>query len=259
MFSAVRAYQIAVVFHNTQHIDFHHLCHLISFTYNHLYQILRGRYDHDTFYRQRLEYCQRYITGSRRHIYEQIVQISPDHIGPELFYHICQNRSSPDDRFVFSRKQQVYRHYLNAVFCLDRIDTGIYCLCRALDTIHLRDGGSCDIRIQDTYFVTFLYHSICQRCGNEGFTNAAFSADDANHMFYVGLAVHLFQHTLGLFAWTSFTAFFAAGCVATFFCHCLSSFLFLFHKAIDCFVQFFQCFHIPILNCIHNTMLYVIL
>ena len=85
------------------------------------------------------------------------------------------------------------------------------------------------------------------------------SPDDANHMFYVGLAVHLFQHTLGLFAWTSFTAFFAAGCVATFFCHCLSSFLFLFHKAIDCFVQFFQSFHIPILNCIHNTMLYVIL
>ena len=41
----------------------------------------------DAFYRKGLEYGKRYITGSRRHVYEEIIQFSPCNICPEL----CDN------------------------------------------------------------------------------------------------------------------------------------------------------------------------
>ena len=85
--SAVRTYQITVVLDDSEYRDIHLSCHIVGFLYDHAYQILRGSYDHDAFYRKGLEYGKRYITGSRRHVYEEIIQFSPCNICPEL----CDN------------------------------------------------------------------------------------------------------------------------------------------------------------------------
>lgn len=84
-FAAVRTYEVAVVLYDTEHRNAHHLCHLVGFHDDHAHQILRGRYDHYAVYRKRLENGQRNITGSWRHIDEEIVQVAPDDVGPELF------------------------------------------------------------------------------------------------------------------------------------------------------------------------------
>ena len=101
-FAAVRTYEVAVVLYDTEHRNAHHLCHLVGFHDDHAHQILRGRYDHYAVYRKRLENGQRNITGSWRHIDEEIVQVAPDDVGPELFYGSCDDRSSPDDRLFLA-------------------------------------------------------------------------------------------------------------------------------------------------------------
>ena len=89
LFAAVRTYEVAVVLYDTEHRNAHHLCHLVGFHDDHAHQILRGRYDHYAVYRKRLENGQWNITGSWRHIDEEIVQVAPDDVGPELFYGSC--------------------------------------------------------------------------------------------------------------------------------------------------------------------------
>ena len=120
--AAVWTFHITVVFYDSKYRDLHHFSHIISFLYNHLHQILRGAYDHDSVNRKGLKYSKRHIACSRRHIYKEIVDLVPDNICPELFYHVCKNRSSPDNRSIFRWKKKVDGHNLDSVCCLHRID-----------------------------------------------------------------------------------------------------------------------------------------
>ena len=183
--SAVRTFYIAVILYDSKYRNLHHLCHVVSFLNDHLNKILRRTYDHDSVDRKGLEYSKRYITGSRRHIYKEIVYFIPDNIGPELFYHICKDRSSPDNRSVFCWKKKVNGHNLNPICGFHRIDSVIICLCSTGQSIHLRDRRSCDICIQDTYFIAFCCHCVSERSCHKGFTYAAFTADNTDHMFYI--------------------------------------------------------------------------
>ena len=183
--STVRTLHIAVVLYDSEYRDFHHLCHVVSFLNDHLYEILRRTYDHDSIDWKGLEYSKRYITCSRRHIYEEIVHFIPYNIGPELFYHVCKNRSSPNNRSIFRWKKKVDGHNLDSVCCLHRIDAVVICLGSACEAVHLWNGRSGDVSIQNTYFVSFGCHCICKGTCNEGFSYAALTTDNADHMFYI--------------------------------------------------------------------------
>ena len=265
LFAAVRTYEVAVVLYDTEHRNAHHLCHLVGFHDDHAHQILRGRYDHYAVYRKRLENGQRNITGSWRHVDEEIVQVAPDDVGPELFYGSCDDRSSPDDRLFLARKQEVDGHYLYAVCCNCRVNALVIYVCRSFQAIHFRDGRSCDIGIEDTNLVALFCFLVCQRCGYHGFTNTALAADNANDMFdrRIGIQINMkIRFALSCFAWTSFAAFFGTARIAAFFCHV--SFLFscfscLFDKAVDRLIQLLNRFCVPMLDCIDDAMFNVIL
>ena len=183
--AAVWTFHITVVFYDSKYRDLHHFSHIISFLYDHLHQILRGAYDHDSVNRKGLEYSKRHIACSRRHIYKEIVDLVPDNVCPELFYHVCKNRSSPDNRSIFRWKKKVDGHNLDSVCCLHRIDAVVICLGSACEAVHLWNGRSGDVSIQNTYFVSFGCHCICKGTCNEGFSYAALTADNTDHMFYI--------------------------------------------------------------------------
>ena len=161
LLSAVRTDKITVVLHDAKYRDLHGFCHVEGFGHDHTYQILRRRNDHDSFYRKRLEYRQRHITSSWRHINKQEVQFAPDHIAPELFYHIGNDRTSPDHRILFVGNQKVQGHDLDPILCDNRDDPVIISHCRSVKTIHFGNGGTCDIRIQDSHAEAFFCHTVC--------------------------------------------------------------------------------------------------
>ena len=98
LFAAVRALQIGVVLNEAQHRNVHHVGHLHSFGNDHRHQILGGGNNDHTVDGQALEYSQGHVAGSGRHIYEHIVHVFPDHIGPELLHRAGDDRAAPHNR-----------------------------------------------------------------------------------------------------------------------------------------------------------------
>ena len=107
LLAAIRTDKVAVVLHDAEYRNLHGFCHVEGLGHDHAYQILGGRNDNDAFHRKGLEDRQWYITGSWRHIHEQEVQFAPDHIAPELFYHVGDDRSSPDHRVLLVGNEKI--------------------------------------------------------------------------------------------------------------------------------------------------------
>ena len=158
LFSAVWTFQVAEILHQTEHRHMHHLRHVVRLFHDHLHEFLRGRHNHDSVYRKRLEHRKRYIAGSRRHIHEQIVHVSPDCLVPELFYHAGNHRSSPDDRCLLVIQQQVDRHDLDTVLRLHRNHSIVRSVYLSMNSEHLRNRRTGNIRIHDAYLVSGAVH-----------------------------------------------------------------------------------------------------
>ncbi|MPN50959.1 hypothetical protein SDC9_198599 [bioreactor metagenome] len=76
----------------------HHFSHLDGFGNDHRNKLLRRSNDHNSVDAQRLEYRQRNVSRSRRHVDEHVIDIAPDHIGPKLLHRSAKNRAAPDHR-----------------------------------------------------------------------------------------------------------------------------------------------------------------
>ena len=85
-----------------------------------------------------------------------------------------------------------------------------------MKAVHFRDGRACDIRIQDTYPEAFLCHAVCQGGGHHGFTDAAFSADHADDVSYIGINILVYQKA-GLLGGASLAALLCAALIAAAF------------------------------------------
>ena len=69
-----------------------------------------------------------------------------------------------------------------------------------------------DIRIQDSYPISSGSQKVCKGSRHHRFSDTAFSADHADHMFNIGIQVHFHLKALGrLLTGTTLTAFSAAG------------------------------------------------
>ena len=97
-FATVRTFHVTHIFDDTNDRNIHHLCHFDSFSYDHRYQFLWGGYNDDAVNRDGLEYSQRNITGSRRHIDKHIIDIFPHYILPKLFHRAGNDRTTPNNR-----------------------------------------------------------------------------------------------------------------------------------------------------------------
>ena len=151
---------------------------------------------------KRLEYRQRHITGSWRHINKQEVQFAPDHIAPELFYHIGNDRTSPDHRILFVWNQKVQGHDLDPILCDNRDDPVVISHCRSVKTIHFGNGGTCDIVSRIPIANLFLPYGFAKVAVTYGFTHAAFSADHTDDVSYIRINI-LFYQKAGLLGGTS--------------------------------------------------------
>ena len=84
LLAAVRAFDVGHVLDEPEHCYLHHLRHPHGFAHDHLDEVLGGGDDDDALNREGLEDGQRDVTGSRRHIHEQEVNITPVALSPEL-------------------------------------------------------------------------------------------------------------------------------------------------------------------------------
>ena len=121
-------------------------------------------------------------------------------------------------RRLFIRHQQIDRHNFDIIFCQRRINTIIVRLSRSVQSIHFRNGRSCDICIQNTDTIALFCHQVRQRCRYHRFTDAAFSADNADHMFHLCIFIGSHLKTCRfIFRWTSLAAFFGTAAAAALF------------------------------------------
>ena len=112
-FSAVGTLIVGHILNDANNGDVHEGRHVDSLLHYHRNEILRSGYDNDAVDGQGLEHGQRHISGSRRHINKHIVDIVPDHIGPELLYGACYDRTTPDNGIGIVFKQEIDAHKLD--------------------------------------------------------------------------------------------------------------------------------------------------
>ena len=220
-FMAVRAFEVAHVFDEAQDGDVHQFRHLQCLFDDEGNQFLRGSDDEDAIDGQALEYGKGNIARSRRHIDEHVVDVAPEHVGPELFDCSGNDRSSPDDGRGRIFQKDVHGHDFNAAFGDDRIDAGFAACSTIGDAEYFRNGRAGNIGIEDCRFKATAVHLYGHERRDQGFTDAAFAADDGDDVFDMGAFMRLCQKAL----WfrTAFTVAGAAGTVViTVFTHCVS-------------------------------------
>ena len=196
--AAVRAAEVGIVLHEAQHGNVHHVRHFHRLRHDHGHQILRGSDDDDAIHRQALEHRQGYVAGSGGHVNEQIVNVLPDNVRPELFHRARDDRTAPHHRVGGIVQQQIDGHYLNARAGQRRIQAVFV---RAL-ALRDAEGGGCggagDIGIQNTDPFSPPCHGNGQHGRNRGFAHAALAGDHSNDLLHAGIWVQLRQQALWL-------------------------------------------------------------
>ena len=221
-FAAVRAQDIAHVFHKAQHGNVHHIGHVHGLGDDQAHQLLRaGHYD-DAVHRQRLEHRQRYVARARGHVHKQEIHILPDDLLPELLDGARNDGPAPHDRVAFVLQQQVHAHHVDACAALYGIAAHFVRMGAAVDTEQLRDAGAGDVGVQHAGLIAAAVQQHGQHGGCHALADAALAADDADHFFNTAQRVGRFAEIRGVCFARG--AVFAAGLaiVRTIFAHCHS-------------------------------------
>src|SRR5699024_12559272 len=82
---------------------------------------------------------------------------------PELFHHTGDHRPSPDYRLVLTRQQQIDGHHFDSVGRFRRLDALVIHPCSSVKAVHPGNGGSGNIRVQDSHPVSHRCHGIGHR------------------------------------------------------------------------------------------------
>ena len=118
---------------------------------DHAHKVLRACDDKDSVHRKGLKNGKGNVACSGRHIHEQIIQLAPDDIRPELLHHARNDRASPDHCLFRIRHQKIQAHNLDAIFRQFRNNLVLRKRFRLFrQSVHLRNGRSCDIRVQNS-------------------------------------------------------------------------------------------------------------
>ena len=226
LLAAVRALEVAVVLHQAQHGNVHHLGHLDGLGDDHAHQIL-GRGDHDDpVHREGLEHSQGHVTGSGRHIHEEIVQLAPDDIGPELLDSAGNDRAAPDDGVGLILGEEVEAHHLHPALGGLGVDAQLAARGPGVDAESLGDGGAGDVGVQDADLLAQAGHGAGQRGGHQALADAALSADHGDDLLDVGELMGRDLEALGAGALRAALA--AGGAVVGAFRHGSCSFFLVF-------------------------------
>ena len=195
---AVRALEIAVVLYQAQDGHIQQPGHFDRLGDNHGHQILRGGNHHNAIHRQRLKNGEGYVSGSRRHIHEEVVQIAPYHIGPKLLHDPSDDGPPPDHRVGLMLCKEVEAHNLHPALGVSGIDTKLRALCLGVNTECLGDRGSSDVGVQNTDPLAHILHRAGQRCGYQALAHAPLAAHNSDDLFNGGQFIQRGPQILGL-------------------------------------------------------------
>lgn len=162
-----------------------------GFAYDHGHQFLRGGHGDDAVHGQTLEHGQQHIAGSRGHVDEHIIDVSPVHFIEELPNRIGDNRSAPCDGHIFFGQHQVRADDFDAALRLgghDAVGIGRKGICYPEG---FGNGGAGHVGIQDSDFFAAFPSFASEQRSDEALAYAAFAryhADDVSDFrLFVGL------------------------------------------------------------------------
>ena len=214
---AVGALEITVILHHAQDGLVHHLGHADRLGDDEGDQVL-GRGDHhDPVHGDGLEDGQGHIARSGGHVNEQIVQLAPAHVGPELFDHAAQQAAPPDHRVSLVLQQQVQGDDLDAPggeFGEDALPVPHGAGVQAEGG---GDGGAGDVGVHDAHFITPLGHGGGQGGGGGALAHAALAGHDGVDVLDGRVLVQRCNEVFGVHVLTAGAA--GAAVMGTFFRH----------------------------------------
>ena len=206
--AAVRAAEVAVVLHQTQHRHLHHIGHAHGLADDHGNQLLRRGDDDHAVDGQGLKHRQRHIARSGRHIDEHIVHVLPDDVRPELLDRARDDRPAPQHGVAGVVQQQVDGHDLDAGLADGRMQAAFLRPRTLLHAEGLRDGRAGDVRVQDRGPQAAALHLSSQHGRDRALADAALAGHDGNDLFDLRPFIQLCKQTLLL----ALSAAFAAAC-----------------------------------------------
>jgi len=115
---------------------------------------LRRRHHDDAIQRDALHHRERGIGGAGGQVDNQIVEVAPDDVAPELLDGAADEGATPDDGLVGVRQQQVDGHQLDAPLGLHRQDAQ-WAADGALLAVeqHLGNAGPGDVGIEHAHAI----------------------------------------------------------------------------------------------------------
>src|SRR3984957_13075314 len=184
-FVAVRADERAHVFDDAEHLDVDLTKHFDGFA-NVGERDGRWSCDDDCARdRDGLNQGELDVTGARREIDQQVVELTPDHAAQKLRDDAVQHRAAPNHRRV-AGTQQAHRDHLDALR-FDGMDALVGRGARFFaGAEHDGDVGAVDVGVEQADFVAEFGEGEREINGDCGFADASFAAGDGDEIFYAG-------------------------------------------------------------------------
>ena len=204
--AAVRAAEIAVVLHKADDGHMHHLGHAHGLGHDHGDKLLRRGDNHNAVHRQGLEDRQGHVARSGRHVDEQIVDIFPHDVRPELLHRARNDGAAPENRVVLVLEQQIHGHDLDAAFRHGRVNALLIRTGAFADAKRLRDGRTGDIGVQHAGAAAGALHGRCQHGRNGALADAALAGHDRDDLIDAGTGTQRLLQGLRLVLGTGLAA-----------------------------------------------------
>ena len=196
--AAVGTFKIAHILDDTEDRYIHELSHLDSLLNDHRDKLLRRSNYNDTVNGKRLENSQRNIACSGGHINDQTVNILPDNVCPELLYNSCDNGTSPYNGIGLVFQKKIDRHDIKTHLALSGDNAEFAGISLLMDTESLGYRGTCYISVHDTDILAQSLERNGEQRRNEGLTDTALTAYNADDLADIAHGIGLFEKALGL-------------------------------------------------------------
>ena len=156
----------------------HHLSHTNGLGHDEGHQVLGRGHDHDAVHGDGLEHGQGHVAGSGGHVNEQVVQLAPAHVAPELLDHAAEQAAAPDDGVALVLQQEVQGDDFDAAGGELREDALAVAHGAGVQAEGGGDGGAGDVGVHDADLVALLGHGGGQAGGGGALAHAALTGHD---------------------------------------------------------------------------------
>ena len=172
------------VFHQAQDRDTHFFEHLDALFGVQQGDVLRRGHDHGARHGHALAQGELDVTGARRHVDDQIIQLFPVGLAQELLQRLGGHRAAPDHGLVLI-DQKTDRHDLHAVVFHRLHGLAIFAFRSTFDAHHHGLAGAVDVGIEQTDLGTLGSQRQRQINGGGAFAHTAFARGHSHDVFHL--------------------------------------------------------------------------